>query len=270
MGFGFLDGVKLVKGFLENLWDQFYPRLDPEDNNDPTIRINILKGFDGDSSSSDLYKFKLRLREVPLLTNSKRVGRFSYRDIQIARGEIQPAVPKEGQTGSPPDPGMIAAAFEDTATAELQATCLGAGRNRNVLEGINGALAAKIGAGVGPDFTGIVRLVTQITQAMDEPLAKRGVAAAAPEGVRDSLAEGSGPTGVAISGQIASRQDVIRVLDKICEYYARYEPNSPVPIFMQRAKRLVDMNFVDLIKDLAPEAMPKIDIFTGTTAPPPA
>jgi hypothetical protein len=39
---------------------------------------------------------------------------------------------------------------------------------------------------------------------------------------------------------------------------------------MQRAKRLVTMNFVDLIKDLAPEAMAKIEVFTGTAGEPPA
>ena len=70
---------------------------------------------------------------------------------------------------------------------------------------------------------------------------------------------------VALSGEISSRSDVIRVLDKICEYYERFEPASPVPIFMQRAKRLVTMNFVDMIKDLAPEAMAKIEVFTGTS-----
>src|SRR3954469_25751173 len=32
---GFLDGIQLVKGFIEKLWDPFYPKLDPTDNNDP-------------------------------------------------------------------------------------------------------------------------------------------------------------------------------------------------------------------------------------------
>jgi type VI secretion system protein ImpA len=72
---------------------------------------------------------------------------------------------------------------------------------------------------------------------------------------------------VAKSGEISSREDVVRMLEKICEYYARSEPTSPVPIFMERAKRLVAMNFVDLIKDLAPEAMGKIDVFTGKPPP---
>jgi hypothetical protein len=32
---------------------------------------------------------------------------------------------------------------------------------------------------------------------------------------------------------------------------------------MNRAKRLVTMNFADLIKDLAPEAVDKIALYTG-------
>jgi len=78
---GFLDGVNLIKGFVSQLWEQFYPRLDPEDNNDPTIRVNILKGFDGDNSGADLYKLKLRLREAILTNSQQRVGSFSLRDV---------------------------------------------------------------------------------------------------------------------------------------------------------------------------------------------
>ena len=67
----------------------------------------------------------------------------------------------------------------------------------------------------------------------------------------------------AITGEIASRDDVVKMLDKIIQYYERYEPASPVPIFMNRAKRLVTMSFADLIKDLAPDAASKIAVFTG-------
>ncbi len=68
---------------------------------------------------------------------------------------------------------------------------------------------------------------------------------------------------MALSGEIGSRADVVRVLDKICEYYERFEPASPVPMFMKRAKRLVTMSFVDVIKDLAPDAMARIEVFAG-------
>lgn len=273
---GFRDGVALVKGFIEKLWDHFYPKLDPEDNNDPTIRVNILKGFDGDGSAADLYKFKLRLREA-ILTNSKqRIGRFGYRDLQIAKGEIPAPPPKEGQS-APPDMALINAAFVDTATEDLQATQAAVQEIMDFVAALDAALGEKIGAGVGPDFTGLKDVCQQLKGVLNEQLAKRGVGepVAAAEGEAGSEGGGGGVSrggGVALSGEIGSREDVVRVLDKICEYYERFEPTSPVPIFMQRAKRLVTMNFVDVIKDLAPEAMAKIELFTGTSgeAPPPA
>ena len=39
---GFLDGLQLVRGLLEQYWPVFYPLLDADDNNDPTQRLNTL------------------------------------------------------------------------------------------------------------------------------------------------------------------------------------------------------------------------------------
>jgi type VI secretion system protein ImpA len=273
---GFRDGVALLKGFIDQLWDHFYPKLDPSDNNDPTIRLNILKGLEGDlrggdNSPDDLFKFKLRVREA-ILTNSKqKIGRFSYRDVQIARGELPPPPVKEGtQAPPPPDTALVNAAFKDTASEDLQATQATIREIVELLDGLDAALTAKIGAGQGPDLTPLQSTLNLVQGVVQEQLALRGIGeapapgqpAAGPAAAR-SPAGGGGVAGVALTGEIASRDDVVRVLDKICEYYQRFEPASPVPIFMQRAKRLVTMNFVDLIKDLAPEAMAKIDIFTG-------
>jgi type VI secretion system protein ImpA len=272
---GFRDGLALIKGFIEKLWDQFYPKLDPEDNNDPMIRLNILRGFSGDrtggdASAADLYKFRLRLREA-ILTNSKqRIGRFGYRDVQIAKGEIPAPPPVEGRP-PPADMALINAAFEDTATEDLQASQATVQEILDLIAALDAALAEKIGAGAGPDFTGLKEVCQQVKDVLEEQLARRGVGAPAAGTDGEAPVEGGGVAagrggGVALTGEIASREDVVRVLDKICQYYERFEPASPVPIFIQRAKRLVTMNFVDLIKDLAPEAIAKIEVFTGAPA----
>jgi type VI secretion system protein ImpA len=146
----------------------------------------------------------------------------------------------------------------------------------DLISGVDSALGEKVGAGVGPDFTGLKDIAQQVKGVVDEQLAKRGVGEPSAGGDGEAAAEGGigggGGTarggGVALSGEIGSREDVVRVLEKICEYYERFEPTSPVPIFMQRAKRLVTMSFVDVIKDLAPEAMSRIEIFTGPSDTP--
>jgi type VI secretion system protein ImpA len=263
---GFRDGVGVVKGFVEKLWDQFYPKLDPEDNNDPTARINVLKGFDGDGSSADLYKFKQRLREATLTNSQQRIGKFSYRDIQIANGEVPAPTAKEGQPPPQvPDKDLINAAFADTTTEDLQAEQTTVQDALADLVALDAALAEKVGGGVGPDLTSLKDVLDELQKVLQDQLAKRGIGEA--PATEERMGAGSGgegaPRGGAISGEIGSRADVVRMLEKICEYYDRYEPGSPVPIFMNRAKRLVTMSFVDLMKDLAPDAMAKIEVFTG-------
>jgi type VI secretion system protein ImpA len=70
-------------------------------------------------------------------------------------------------------------------------------------------------------------------------------------------------TGAAV-GDIRSREDVLRALDAICSYYSRNEPSSPVPLLLERCKRLVTMSFVDIVKDMLPEALTAIQTIAGT------
>jgi type VI secretion system protein ImpA len=64
-------------------------------------------------------------------------------------------------------------------------------------------------------------------------------------------------------GELHSREDVVRQLNRICEYYTRVEPSSPVPLILKRAVRLAEMDFVQIIKDLAPEAIAEIYRISG-------
>ena len=66
---GFRDGLKLLHGWLEKYWDVVYPQLDPEDNNDPTERVNLLQCLSV-TTSGDPYRFCERLEKV-LLCDSK-------------------------------------------------------------------------------------------------------------------------------------------------------------------------------------------------------
>ena len=66
-----------------------------------------------------------------------------------------------------------------------------------------------------------------------------------------------------LTGEITSRQDVIRALDKICEYYDRHEPSSPLPLLINRAKRLASKSFLEIIGDLTPDALAQAQSIGG-------
>jgi type VI secretion system protein ImpA len=44
-------------------------------------------------------------------------------------------------------------------------------------------------------------------------------------------------------------------LDAVTEFFRRNEPSSPVPLFVERAKRLVAKDFLEVLADMAPDAL---------------
>ncbi|MFC1805606.1 ImpA family type VI secretion system protein [Planctomycetota bacterium] len=49
---GLRDGLAVLRRLIETRWDTFYPLLDPEDDNDPTERVNIIEAISQPSASS--------------------------------------------------------------------------------------------------------------------------------------------------------------------------------------------------------------------------
>lgn len=66
---------------------------------------------------------------------------------------------------------------------------------------------------------------------------------------------------------IEKREDVLELLEQICAYYELFEPASPVPLLLRRAMRLVTMNFLEILEDLAPESVPQVTAICGPKEP---
>jgi type VI secretion system protein ImpA len=58
------------------------------------------------------------------------------------------------------------------------------------------------------------------------------------------------------------------LLDRICAYYARVEPSSPVPLLLQRAKRVAMMDFLEIVRDLADQGLPQVGLVAGIAVEP--
>jgi type VI secretion system protein ImpA len=69
-----------------------------------------------------------------------------------------------------------------------------------------------------------------------------------------------------MTGAISSREDVLRVLDRVCAYFAQHEPSSPVPLLLKRAKRLVSKDFLEILRDLAPDGVAQAEAIRGPEA----
>jgi len=247
---GLRDGLALVKGLCEQQWDHVHPQLDPDDDNDPTMRVNTLESLADDETIVP------EIRKVPLVS-LQGVGQFSLRSIEIAKGEVQPT--EEEEAAGLPDLALIEGAFGDCELEELQAT------TDAITESIEHALAIEsvvtgfVGATEGPNLGELQNLLKEIQPVLAEQLAARGVAVEGMEGAEASGAAAGQP----VSGEITSNADVNRMIDKICEYFRRNEPSSPVPLLLQRAKRLVAKDYMEILQDLTPDAVSTARMITG-------
>lgn len=265
---GLSAGLELLRGLCEKYWEKVYPQLDPEDNNDPTLRMNIIASLTTPAGTyGDPFQFQQRMREAPL-ASSRQLGRFGIREIEIGRGE---APPSPDPNAPKIDATLIEGAFESTDLEELKTIhgCLE--KSVEHIKAMDGFLTQAVGAGRAVNFKDLEKLLGRALGYTQSYLAKRGVGAAPADGSGDGAADGASGDGAAartssvggVPGDIRSKADIIKLIDKICEYYSINEPSSPVPLLLKRAQRLVSKNFLDIIKDLTPTTLDAIYSLAG-------
>jgi len=252
----FSDSLESLNTCLEVFWDNIYPNLDVEDDNDATMRLNCLQIL------NDYQMVSFGLERAPLI-QVKGLGSFSLHDIELAEGKITPAKDEKVQ-----ELGLIQGAFgnADTETlASLSEGVKGSIAQLKQLRKLWGQLATN-----APELSidEILKVLEEIRQAVAK-YAPSAAVSADEAGAEDDAAEaGDQGAPVAVSGAmmstgINSRTDVINTLDKICEYYSTHEPSSPIPLLLRRAQRLVSKSFVEIMQDLAPDGVAQLQVISG-------
>lgn len=254
---GFAKGMEIIRGIVERYWEGLFPLLDPDDDNDPQMRLSILRALSSPQSM-------MALRKTPLVA-SKTLGRFALRDLEIANNE---APPDKGVP--PPTMASIDGAARDCDLEALEQTTLAVKAAATHVGGLQAALAARIDAADAVSVCGDLNMLLKKADAFLAPrLAQRKPTTVVEEEVPVADTEGSPAAapaprpGGGLGGSISSREEVVKAIDMIMAYYARYEPSNPVPLFMARCKRLVMMSFVDIVKELVPEALKQVEALKG-------
>jgi type VI secretion system protein ImpA len=258
---GFRETLLLVKGLLERYWPNLHPQLDPADNYDPLQRMNIVASLAMPVGTfRDPLRILERLRSTPLC-NSVRMGRFNLADILRA----------ETGTGAQGDkPGLtrpqIESAFQDSKPEELSETVRLLDDCTTLVQGIDELITTSVGATNAPDLTPLSSELAAMRERV-APYVKTKIAAAGEPVVVTPAHPAPGHPGVGhpevSDGEIRSREEVVRLLHKICRYYDLTEPSSPVPLVLKRAARLAGMDFMQIIEDLSPDAIAQIRTITG-------
>jgi type VI secretion system protein ImpA len=240
---GFAQGIGLVRQMVGTHWEFLHPELDAEDNDDPTARITAMMGLVG-------HDMNHAVRLAPLV-KSQSFGSVSLRDLEsTGQGDAT-----SGAAAS------FEAVFQEVAFEDLSAATMAVEQSSNSATELASAWAARLPSS-GPDFTGLRKVLAQASNVLKSRLAKRRSAesddAAPSDGGGESSSPEAGPR-----GPVRTRDDVVRALDGICAYYARNEPSSPVPLLLERCKRLAAMSFLEIVKDMVPDGLTTIQTIAG-------
>lgn len=240
--------LALLHGLLENFWDELHPRPDPDDG-DTFARISVLSSLD--SLEGGLLG---DIRQAPLLKD-RRLGGLRMRDVEIALERLAPRADEtpltagqiSGMLGDAPDLSeRLKASVEDALQALKALQSL-----MNERFGIGEAVDIKNLRGM---LTGLQTLLPASAEA-DESAADEDGGGAAPTPRR-----GGGGAGI---GSIETRQDAVRAIQQICAFLERTEPTNPAQLLLRRAERLIDKNFLQLVRDLAPDAVNEVARILG-------
>ena len=231
----FLATLEVTAGWLEDYWDGVYPGLDE----DGVFRRNALSCF------ADRIAIIDAVRRAPLVAN-RQLGAYSLRDHELAQGTLQPTE-ADGQVAGA---AQIAAAFAAMDPAELAALLAQVEAALAALYRIDAKTREAIGVEGTPDLQPLQQQLQRIQVFLKEQLGTHAGAESAGDGEAGGASAAGG-----VSGPIRSRQDAIRALDAVAQFFRQTEPSSPVPLFVERAKRLVAKSFLEVLEDMMPDSV---------------
>jgi type VI secretion system protein ImpA len=249
----------LIRERLTNRWEHVHPQLDPEDDNDPTFRANALLQLAHPTRV-------LRVLRTMTLAASGRAGAVSWRVIGVATGAIETDEESEKKTEA-----EIRAAFDAIGAGQAAALRETVDTALRELKGIGAAFDSHCGYGYGPNFDDLTKLLAEIGRYVETYGAREtetsGVESAGDEmdagdtdspgvpAARGGAARAASGISAAALTAVTTRADAVRLLDLVCRYYEQYEPSSPLPLLIARARNLADKGFLEILQDLAPDGL---------------
>ncbi|MDB5437867.1 MAG: hypothetical protein JWM33_294 [Caulobacteraceae bacterium] len=228
-------GAQGLAGLMERYWDTVHPQLEE-------------LGLPGRKSPCDSLAsrgdFLIPLEKTVLIAHP-RLGAFTGQDIERFRADQEAA---DGY-------GMFRATLEEIGDAGLLEVL-------SRIEAIDVALrqADKIftDAAAGdpsPNYANTYATLATIRQAVSSFLTTGTPDDAGEEAGNEATSSAGGGGGAKLSGKVQNRDDVIRALDAIADYYRRAEPGHPIQQLTQRARHWVNLDFMALMKEIAPDGV---------------
>jgi type VI secretion system protein ImpA len=239
--------LRLLTGLMDGFWEGLHPQPDPDDG-DLYARANVLALLvDPDSVLADL-------RDANIVS-LRGVGEVKVRAVEIAMGTI---AARDDET-----------AWSRTQVEQLFADAVAQGISlptdiaevQSQLASLTALLGERMSNADAPDLKPLRQTLSTIAMLMPQVGAVGGDAADDAASADAPAAAGGG--GQALSGRINSRSEALRAIEMVCDYLERAEPTNPAQLLLRRAGRLLNHNFLQLMKELAPDALSEVARIMG-------
>jgi len=260
---GYVDGLRVVDGVLQKFWDDVHPRVVDDGFEDPLPRMNALaalaeaEGLGRSVRDARLLEdagVSMSLRQVEALLDSSKADQIDYPG---GIGRLREVARRAQEKAAPPVLALHAAL--------------------ELLQRIRETSERALGQSWAPDFSRLERSLRTVVQLLPEQaqqaladapeVSQGGDAAQSASHGQGSAGAANGASGQRLAGiqdiEISNRDDVQVLLEKACQYMERTEPSHPAPMLIRRAQRLLDLNFFQIIEELVPEGLQKIESLAG-------
>ncbi|ANL76484.1 type VI secretion system-associated ImpA family protein (plasmid) [Rhizobium phaseoli] len=166
------------------------------------------------------------------------------------------------------------AAFAEQAADEAAALAADARTAVAALEAAERSLNLQIGGDLRvtlPDLSRFLQRVAatleraKLNAQQESPKEDTSGGEAAPVTTNGAAERGPIQPASAFPARLSSRDEVTRCIDLIIAFYDRTEPSSPIPHLARRIKRMVPMDFLELMEDLAPSGLKEFRLLAGVS-----
>ncbi len=252
---GAAEGLKLTLELALRHWAEAYPAITVDGEDDPLPRGNALSsliapgGLLGDLRATALPTRQMGTLELGIL-EKVAAGRDVAGSAPIARHQIEPLLLEEIGSGNP----HLAALLELRATThELDRLC-----------------REQMGASEAPDLQSLTAWIDQVYPPHLQRRAAGGDAStstddtAMPEADDTSAASSAGAAAGGVPRRALTRQDAVQMLDAVCKFLEETEPANPAPLLIRRARGLIGMDFLQILRELAPDGLAQAELLAGT------
>lgn len=286
---GLTDGFDVLVRTLEQHWDDLHPELRESDAPADQVqrRLNALKQIENDENGllGDLKcTVILTPRGIgPLTGEDLEIGTLRFFDLKsrysgATASELEEHEAKHEARVNRVRAGTRAIAAETPeAMAKMMDQVIAAQEKAGAVCAAFCA-KAKLDTAGGLSLPETVEMLSRIQKTLEAASAdtqEEMPQVPAPNGMdkpttttssTGSTAQNGATNGAAngaMSQTIASRRDVEHALEGIIAFYERTEPSSPIPHLAQRMHRMVSMDFLELMEEIAPAGMKEFRAAAG-------